>query len=146
MKDRVTFRLYPVKDSVLYVRVNVHRTVKAMRERSAALHARGISGDKVGRGCGGFCANWQLWHEYGGRWQRDPCVAEVNMCLRYKGTAVSTHELFHATAAWGRRTGFNWSRLGDADAVNQDEESLAYIHGALCREYVDRAYKAGIYT
>lgn len=146
MRDITTFRLYPVEGCTLYVRVHIHRTIKLMRAHSAALHVRGISSDKVGRGCGGFCANWQLWYKIGARWQRDPCVAEVNMCLYYKGTNVAMHELFHATAAWGRRVGLKWRRLDDDDAVNSSEEDLAYIHGELCRQFVNRAYKAGIYT
>jgi hypothetical protein len=32
-----------------------------------------------------------------------------------------------------------------ADSVNQDEERLADIHGELCRQFVDRAYAAGLY-
>lgn len=51
----------------------------------------------------------------------------------------------YATMAWGRRIGFDWSRLGADDAVNDDEERLAYVHGKLCRDFVARAIDAGLY-
>ena len=63
-----------------------------------------------------------------------------------KGLQVTAaHEFFHATICWGRRIGFNWQRLDAEDSVNDDEERLAYVHGALCREFVDRAYASGLY-
>lgn len=61
------------------------------------------------------------------------------------GTEVVTHELFHATMAWGRRVGFPFARLGDDDAVNRDEEIITHVHGRLCRQFVARAEAAGLY-
>lgn len=66
------------------------------------------------------------------------------MAQRFMGGEIVAHEMFHATMAWARRIGFPWSRLGE-EAVNDDEERLAYVHGRLCREFVNEAYEAGLY-
>lgn len=58
---------------------------------------------------------------------------------------IVTHELFHATIAYGRRIGFAWTRFGDSDAVNKDEERMTYAHGELCKQFVLRAIRAGLY-
>lgn len=93
-------------------------------------------------------AQCERWHRYdvrGGRIRRDPCVAEINFFRSRMGSAVVVHEFMHATIAWAIRTRFDWSRLDADDSVNADEESLCYIHSDLVREFVDRAYEAGVY-
>jgi len=117
-----------------------------MRERIRALHDLGLSRGSSGRSALGFSTNWHVLDVYpNGRTRRDPCVAEVNLCHSALGTEVVAHEMFHATICWGRRIGFDWKRLDADDSVNDEEERMAYAHGKLMREFVSRAYAAGLY-
>lgn len=74
-----------------------------------------------------------------------PIVAEVHFSRNRLSQVIVAHELFHATLAYGRRVGFDFSRLDAADSVNDDEERLAYVQGWLCREFVRRAARTGMY-
>lgn len=140
----VTFRLYP-ESGRRYVRVHVHPTKAAMREYWRTSEARFNGGTWAGRVA--YCTDVRKWFiTADGRSRRDPCVAEVNLFASRLGTAVVTHEFFHATVAWGRRIGLDFTRLDAEDSVNHDEERLAYVHGELCRQFVDRAYHVGLYT
>ena len=75
-----------------------------------------------------------------------PIFAELNFVRGHLTMEIVTHELFHATMAWGRRIGFDWARLGADDCVNQDEERITYVHGWLCRQFVARATTLGLYS
>lgn len=139
------FRLFPEDGSTLFVRAVVHPTKRAMCEHWRAAGGPSFNGGSWDRRIA-YCTEWMRWvvHPHG-RVRRDPCVAEAHFYRARLGTEIVTHELFHATMAWGRRIGFDWLRLGADDAVNDDEERLSYVHGALCRQFVDRAYAAGVY-
>lgn len=142
----LAMRLYP-EPGTRYVRVFVWRTKKDMKAAwgRAAIPVR-FAGGTWGRRVA-YCREVLRWNvSKSGGSRRNPCVAEVHMFHSRIGGEIVAHEMFHATMAWGRRVGFCWSRLGDDDAVNDDEERLAYVHGALCREFVNRAYAAGIYS
>lgn len=135
MKPLHRFRLYAESKSRLYVRVNVWPTLRAMRAYGRESYF------SFGRDCHG--AATQL-HLYRNR-RCQPLFCEVNLVRRHLGTELITHELFHAAIAWGRRVGFDFSRLNAPDSVNADEERITYVHGRLCRQFVDRAWKAGLY-
>lgn len=141
----LVFRLHPEGRS-LFARVVVHRTKKAMREhwRRELQEVAGLAGPWAKRI--GYCREVQRWMVTPTTSRRDPCFAEVHLYASRCGTEVVTHEMFHATAAWGRRVRFDFKRLGDADSVNDDEERMAYVHGWLCRQFVDRAWAAGVYS
>lgn len=144
----LTFRLYPEPRRTLFVRVRIHPTLKAMRERSMELTGSGIHehGGPLRR-VRGFCTEWRRWWvEPGGRSRKDPCIAEVNLARRYCTMEIVTHELFHATMAWGRRVAFPFTRFGAEDSVTDEEEQAAYVHGELCRAFVVRAEEAGLYS
>lgn len=76
-----------------------------------------------------------------------PLFAEVHL---FRGDGLSmrivTHELFHATMAYGRRIRFDFRRLDADDSVNDDEERLTYAHGDLCRQFMMRATDLGLYA
>jgi hypothetical protein len=135
------FRLYP-ESGTRYVLVQVWPTRAAMRAHLAGWMSRASL-----RYTEGTCTDTTVkrLRERDGRWITLGQVAEVNLYRERLGMEVVTHELFHATIAWGRRVGFAWRRLGDDDAVNADEERLTYVHGRLCAEFVRRAERAGLY-
>jgi len=139
-----TFRLYPEPGRTLYVRVNVHQTKKAMLEYWRASSVLGFRGG-TWRNRVAYCSEWVRWTFRSDRARKDPCFAEVNFYRAMLGTDIVTHEFEHATIAWGRRVNFPWARLGDEDSVNTDEERLAYVHGRLCSQFVDRAVQANVY-
>ena len=68
---------------------------------------------------------------------------------------IVTHELLHAAVAWARRIGFRFVALGgvgaefgsegDGYAVSDDEERLCRVYGDLCREFMVKAERAGLY-
>lgn len=140
MKARpITFRIYPEKGT-RYALVTVWPTKRAMQ------NAMRRGGSRPGRHTQAFCTGVEVIQIRKGRPQRKLGIfAEVNFHRNRLGMEVITHELFHATIAYGRRIKFDWSRLGDDDAVNKDEERLTYVHGVLCREFVVRAQAAGLY-
>jgi len=140
-------RLYPEPDRTLYVRVRVHPTLKAMHERSRELTAAGTHEHRAPmRHVRGFCTEWNVVKCTKKRARRHPCIAEVNFAGRYCTMEIVTHELLHATMAWARRVGFEFSRLGDDDHVNAEEERIAYVHGEMCRQFMVRANTAGVYA
>ena len=143
----VTFRLYPEPGRTLYVRINVHPTKKAMR-----AHVRGLDGEGISRPSGtdrhaaGFSTPWHVLYISPKRCRRDPCIAEVNLCRTELTMRIVTHELLHATMEWARRIRFPFSRLGDDDQVNEEEERIAYAHCRLCAEFMIRATAVGLYA
>lgn len=140
----LVFRLYPERGKRgLYIRVRVHETKRAMKAAAERVGTR-FAGGPWGRRLA-YCNEIQAHNLRAGRWRRDPCVAEVNFTKRRLGTEITTHELFHATMAWGRRVGFQFGRLGDEDSVNDDEERITYVHGWLCRQFAGRAWATGLY-
>jgi hypothetical protein len=131
------FRLYPESTSRLYCRVVVWPTLEAMKAAS--------TWERQPRHTKGFCAGFKKQRYVAGRWRTDPVFAEIHLARNWLQTRIITHEILHATYAWGRRIRFPWTRLGNADAVNQDEERTCYAHGEMVRQFVDRAYRAGLY-
>lgn len=131
------FRLYPEAPHGLYVLV----TVWPSREE---LHANCSCIEKgEHEGC---CSGLTITSfPEGGPPRTAALCAEVHLWWEKLTMQVITHELFHATMAWARRIRFRWQRLGDDDAVNDEEERLAYAHGRLCRDLVLRATAAGLY-
>ena len=146
MSSPIIFRLYPEEDSRLFVRALVHPTRAAMRDHWRRRVRCGFNGGSWGRRLA-YCTEIRRWTvaRRGAPAVRDRCVAEVHMFRSRIGMEIVAHEFLHATEAWGRRVQFVWSRLGDDDAVNQDEERLAYVHGRIVRQFVARAYSAGLY-
>ncbi len=75
-----------------------------------------------------------------------PMFAEVNLYRAALTMRIVTHELFHATIQYGRRIGFDFSRLDANDSINAEEERLTYAHGELCRQFMVRATTLGLYA
>lgn len=133
------FRLYPETGS-LYVVVNVWATRKDLLRYSDEDDAKvGPKTDATAHGL--EIIDFKRGHHA----RKHPVFAEVNFYRGRLGIEVITHEFFHATMAWGRRVGFNFQRLGDDDSVNADQERITYVHGRLCRAFVNRATAAKLY-
>lgn len=138
-------RLYPERDSALFVRVQVWPTKKTFLKHLNEEHYS-IDGRGFGARTEGVCSRHESYRIQRGRPQRrSPCVAEVNLWRRKITMRVVTHEMFHATIAWGHRVGFPFAALTEADGVTRTEERITYVHGNLCSDFVDRALKAGLY-
>ena len=135
-KPIARFRLYPEAPRGLYVLVNVWPNKDALVENCLCAEKSDHEG----------CCTEVYVTDYGkARARTKPICAVVNLHRDLLTMGVVTHELFHATMAWGRRIGFNFSRLGADDAVNDDEERLTYAHSELCRKFMVRAIGAGLY-
>lgn len=143
----VRFRLYPEPARSLYAAVIVWPTKTAMR-RAVSAYARQLGQSPAQhRNTGGYCAGFKV-RQYpkGKRMRTLPIFAEVHL-FAGDGLAmrIITHELFHATAEFGRRIRFDFRRLDAEDSVNDDEERLAYAHSELCRQFMIRANALGLY-
>lgn len=139
MRPSHRFRLYPELGS-LYVVVNVWAT------RAEMLRYSDEGDAKVGPKTDATCAGIEVIDfKRGHHARKQPVFAEVNFYRGRLSIEVITHEFFHATMAWGRRVRFKWHRLGDDDSVNADEERITYVHGRLCRAFVNRANAAKLY-
>jgi hypothetical protein len=147
-KPLATFRLYPERRGGLFVRVNVWRTRAELLERERWIDGKPLTRLRRRHGrseAHGLCSSLTVQKYTGTRWRTLPIFAEVNLYRERLGMEVVTHELFHATAAWGRRVRFDFARLDADDSVNAAEERMAYVHGALCRQFVCRAERARLY-
>lgn len=128
MKELVA-RLYPEPGKYRYVRFRLVPTIARMRARSKEIFGTGASGVLA------FCVT---------RDGAGPCVAEIvipeaNLCLE-----IVTHELLHATIAWGRtrRIKFDYLRLDlDPNAV---EEPLAWAIGSMMGQVERRLKRWGV--
>lgn len=141
-----TFRLWPERGSALFVRVFVWPTKKAFLAHMNAHHF-GRNGGGFYRRCQGACSRHESYRfRKGHARRRNACVAEVNLWRGKLTMEVVTHELFHATIAWGHRVRFPFAGLAAADGVTADEERITYVHGRICREFVGRATAAGLYA
>jgi hypothetical protein len=65
------------------------------------------------------------------------CFAEVNLWRGALGPEVVTHELFHATMAYGYRIKFPFEKLADCTGVTKWEERLTYAHGRMCAQLAE---------
>src|SRR5688572_4342407 len=88
----------------------------------------------------GNCETWEQYTYRKGKYRRrSPCVAEINLWRGRLGIEVTTHEFFHATMAWGRRVGFDFTRLQEGSMYSMKaEERITYVHGRLCRQFVTK--------
>lgn len=140
------FRLYPERGSSLFVRVYVWPTKKAFLAHINEHHVSRHRGGGFSRRCEGTCSRHESRRYAKGKpTRRSPCAAEVNLWRRKLTMEVVTHELFHATMAWGYRVRFPFASLNSPDGVTAEEERITYAHGALCSQFVDRAYATGLY-
>ncbi len=142
-------RLYPVRGSVLFARVQVWPTKKAFLAHVNATHHAG-DGRGFSRRCDGTCSRYHVTSFRSKRdaknrirGRRHPCFAVVNMWRGRCTMSVVTHELFHATVAWGHRTRFPFFALDDDDGVSDIEERITYVHSELCRQFMMRALSPG---
>lgn len=135
----VRIRLYAEPKSSLYALVNVWPSRAAMYAYGKRAHIT-MSPD-----CLGTCSRRHIVSYRDGGSRRLPIFAEVNLFRPRLGMEVVTHELFHATIAWGDRVAFRWPVLSETGGVTPEEERLTYVHGRLCRQFVDRAYAVGLY-
>lgn len=135
-------RLYPERGSSLYARVQVWPTKRAFLAHVNEIH-RSINGRGFGRHCDGTCSRHEVWSFKTGKARRHRCFAVVNMWRGRLTMRVVTHELFHATMAWGYRVKFPFAGLATDVGVTADEERITYVHGELCRQFMVRASAPG---
>ena len=126
----------------------LYAVVRVWESRAALLRHRRASGMRGA--CEAYCVGLDVYAvRPSGRTRRTGQFAEVNFYRRAITQGIVTHEMFHATLAWGRRVGIAWAALGEsmdgAGPVSDVEERLAYVHGALCSEFVRTAHELGLY-
>jgi hypothetical protein len=68
------------------------------------------------------------------------CFGRVNLCRKYLGTEVVTHEFTHAMFAWAWR-----KKLIAGLAGMPVEEQCCYALGRMLRRFVARTNKLGLY-
>lgn len=137
----VRFRLYPERRRGLYVLVFVWPSAKAMR-----AHAKRTGDPASGkRTVHGYCSHYIIRSYKTGRCRTHPLFSEVHLYRQALTMRIVTHELFHATVGWGRRVGFDFSRLDAEDSVNAPEERIAHVHDTLCSDFMRRATALGLY-
>lgn len=134
-----TIRLYPERDSTLYVRVHVWPTRRAM----LAFLRR--TGRPLGTETVAVCTGTERWKVVGDRLRKNGQVAEVNFFRARLGTQVVTHELFHATLAWARRAKIDWTAV-NTDPINDLEERVTHVHSTMCAHLVRRLTDLGYYA
>jgi hypothetical protein len=135
-------RLYAERASALYCRVQVWRTKAAMLAY-LNTHHHTIHGNGFGNRTEGACAGWESWrYDAKGRGRKSQCFAEVNLWRGRLGVGVTAHEFFHATMRWAGRVGFDLSQINGRD-VTMEEERITYVHGELCRQFVEQGLRPG---
>lgn len=93
--------------------------------------------------CRGTCTRYVAYEiEPGKPDVRSRCFAIVNLRQDCLTMEVVTHELFHATMAWGYRIRFPFCALNDAAGVTQTEERITYAHSTICRMFMVKASRA----
>lgn len=131
------FRLYPERQSRFFCSATVWPTLEAMRAAA--------TWESVGRRCHGFCSGVRVERvRTDGSYYLTGEFAQVHLAARWLRVGIISHEFTHAAIAWGRRRGFGFSRLGAPDSVNEDEERFCYVQSELVRQFIDRAYGAGL--
>jgi hypothetical protein len=140
----VVFRLYPER-ATLYARVQIWPTKAAMLAHLNS-NRHPYKGNRFSRHVLGACSRNMIWHvSEKGVARRQPCFAVVNMFRARLTMQIVTHELFHATLAWGYRIGFPFFALDDDYGVTEMEERITHAHSELCRQFMVRANDAGLY-
>lgn len=140
----VTFRLYP-EGSWLYAEVNVWPTKKAMYEHKPLQRNHEAS-----------CTGTTIIRFTNGKQRKLGLFAELNFYRRYLGTACITHEITHAAFSWADRVKLPLNEISDSPlsgmskgaTLPQDgpEERFCYALGKMCKQFVDSAYKLGLYS
>jgi hypothetical protein len=137
------FRLYPEARRGLYITVMVWPSLRALRRATRRL------GDSQWRTTAGYCYSYDRFRI---RPRRKPRrlldFATVHLARERLTMRVVSHELMHATLAWARRVGFNLAGLAglpDDAHASDDEERICTVHGELCREFMVKANRAGLY-
>lgn len=139
-----TVRLKPEPRSSLYVLVRVWPTKKAMLAHLNQTHHRGNKRGKASRRTEGTCSTvYRIKVSKSGRSRRSPCVAEVNLHRGRLGIEVITHELFHATMGWAKRVKLALEQVDELSRGTELEERIAYVHGTMNRQFVDRGLRPG---
>ena len=133
-------RLRARGDSRIYVRVQVWPT---KRDFLAHINEAPYTTGPFGRRVQGTCTRYQVVSCRNGRARRSPCCAVVNLWRGQCTIEVVTHELLHATFAWGYRTGFDFSALSTDLGVMPPEERLTYAHSTLVRDFWRAAQRRG---
>jgi hypothetical protein len=137
-------RLYPERHSALYCRVTVWPTKKAMREYLNERYRSASRSGHFGRRTEGACSITETrTYQKGRPTILDREFAEVNLWRGKLGIEIVTHELFHATMAWGKRVKFPFARLGTTELGQKDHERITYAHGEMCRQFTARGLRPG---
>lgn len=133
----IRFRLYPDE-----ARKGLHALVYVWPTRKAMLREGGYTGC---RRTEAFCAPVDVTRYADSRARKLRLFAELHFYRDNLTMRIVTHEIFHATMAYGRRIRFDWQRLGAHDSINKDEERLTYAHCHMCRDFMDRANNLKLY-
>jgi hypothetical protein len=147
----VTARAWPVKiraypeGGSLHVTCYVWPTKRAMR-----AHARRTHGPR-GK-FGAYCSTYRrVKVRADGTIRTSPQFGEVHFSIRQMGSETVTHEFTHAAWGWARRVGWKpepeGAMVGRFESGEDDvnEERFCYALGAMVRQFIDRAYRLGLY-
>ncbi len=140
----ITFRLYP-ENASLYAIVNVWPTKKAMYQHRPLQRNHEAS-----------CTDTTIIRCFNGKQRKLGLFAELNFYKRYLGMGCITHEITHAAFSWADRVKLPLSEISDnplsqatsGAVLPQDgpEERFCYALGEMCRQFVNRADKLGLYS
>lgn len=133
----VRFRIYPAEPrNGLYAMIHVWPTRKAMLRKGGYSECRRTEA---------FCSPLEIISYATGKARKSGLFAEVHFYRDNLTMRIVTHEIFHATMAYGRRIKFDWQRLGADDSINSSEERLTYAHCHMCRDFMEQAIRLGLY-
>lgn len=139
----ITFRLYP-EGSWLYAEVNIWPTKKAMYQHKPLRRNHEAS-----------CTSTTLIQFSESKRRKLGLFAELNFYKRYLGMGCITHEITHAAFSWADRVKLPLNEISDnplsqattGSTLPQDgpEERFCYALGEMCKQFIDHAYRLGLY-
>lgn len=140
----VTIRVYPESRSLYFI-VRVWPTKKAMHQN--------VWWTKCDYA--GLCTTHsRLRINEDGSEKLLPELGIVNLYRGAMGAGLIAHEFLHATIGWANRIGLNTAEIfkklpsldqGKYGNVSDDEERMCHAHGNMVSQFVERAYKLGLY-
>ena len=151
MKPLATFRLYP-DGNYFYAVINIWATKKEMQDHV-----------KCGRGYMAICTPLErILPLPSGGFRKLGQFCEINFFKGALGVGVISHEMGHAAFCWAGRKRISipqildqntqsyqsmWERTDTAtrQSPNNPEERVVYVLGELCRKFVLKGLKLGLY-
>jgi hypothetical protein len=139
----IRLRVYATK--YLYFNVFVHPTLKSMYKVNADMKPNFLA----------CCRGKDAWYKVGSKLgHRLGLCGELHFFVKEIGTEIVSHELMHATLNVCHRLRLNPMAQSPGNLIpkghkeiiaDPDEEKACKIHGRMMRQFVDKAYKLGLY-